>query len=452
MRALVAGGGIGGLATALSLHEAGIEVEVVESARSIQAYGAGINLLPHAVRELTELGLGEEVEAAGIATKELVYHDRFGSRIHGEPRGRAAGYRWPQVSIHRGELQMLLLRAVHERLGAGAVTCGLAFEGFEQDGDGVVAEVRERASGTLRALEADVLIGADGIDSAVRRQLHPDEGAAHWSGVGMWRGIGEAEPFAGGRTMIMAGSNAREKFVAYPIRGRDGRRLVNWVAEVRMAPDDATADAHDWRRTSDPAAVLEHFAEWGLHWLDIPRLIAETASIFEYPMIDRDPLAWWGCGRVTLLGDAAHPMYPIGSNGASQAILDARVVARELALHDDPASALASYEAIRRPQTSAIVLSNREHGPEEVMTIVARRAPHGFARIDDVIAPDELRAIVGRYSRAAGFAVEELNARASWSARAPARRRGQPASRSSARAAITTSSATARPPRSNTSP
>jgi 2-polyprenyl-6-methoxyphenol hydroxylase-like FAD-dependent oxidoreductase len=413
MRVLVAGGGIGGLATALSLHAAGVEVEVVESARSIQAYGAGINLLPHAVRELTELGLGEEVEAAGIATKELVYHDRFGSRIHAQPRGRAAGYRWPQISIHRGELQMLLLRAVHERLGPDAVTCGLAIERFEQHGDGVVAEVRERSSDTQRTIAADVLVGADGIDSAVRAQLHPDEGAARWSGVGMWRGVSEAEPFGSGRTMIMAGSNRSEKFVAYPIRGRDGRRLVNWVAEVRLAPDDAAADAHSWTRTSDPKAVLEHYATWDFDWLDVPALIAATASIFEYPMIDRDPLGYWGAGRVTLLGDAAHPMYPIGSNGASQAIVDARVVACELARHDDPAAALSAYEAARRPATSEIVLANRRHGPEQVMTLVEQRAPDGFAHIDDVIAPAELRAIVERYSRAAGFDVEELNARPS---------------------------------------
>ncbi len=421
MRVLIAGGGIGGLATALSLHEAGFEVEIVESARSIQAYGAGINLLPHAVRELTELGLGEEVEAAGIATKELVYHDRFGSRIHGEPRGRAAGYRWPQISIHRGELQMLLLGAVQERLGADVITCGLAFERFEQHAGGVVASVRSRATGELRAIEADLLIGADGIDSAVRAQLHPDEGAARWSGVGMWRGVSEAEPFGSGRTMIMAGSNRREKFVAYPIRGRDGRRLVNWVAEVRLAPEDAAPGAHDWARTSDPARVVEHFADWDFGWLDVPGLIAGTPSIFEYPMIDRDPLPWWGAGRVTLLGDAAHPMYPIGSNGASQAISDARALARELALSDEPASALRAYEDVRRPVTNAIVLSNRRHGPEQVMTLVEQRAPDGFAHIDDVIAPGELQAIVAGYRRTAGFDVEELNARASWSVPAVAR-------------------------------
>jgi 2-polyprenyl-6-methoxyphenol hydroxylase-like FAD-dependent oxidoreductase len=421
MRALVVGAGIGGLATALSLREAGIEVEIVESARGLQMYGAGINVLPHAVRELTELGLGEELEAAGIATRELVYHDRFGGRIHAEPRGRAAGYRWPQISIHRGELQRLLLGAVHERLG-GIITCGLRLERFEQHAGGVVAEVRERASGALRTIEADFLLGADGIDSAVRAQLHPDEGAARWSGIAMWRGISEAEPFGSGRTMIMAGSNRCAKFVAYPIRGRDGRRLVNWVAEVRVAPDGASADAHDWRRTSDPAAVLAHFAGWDFDWLDIPALVASTSAIFEYPMIDRDPLPWWGAGRVTLLGDAAHPMYPIGSNGASQAIVDARILARELARHDSPAAALAAYEDIRRPATGKIVLANRRHGPEQVMTLVEQRAPQGFARIGDVLAADELRAIVERYRKTAGFDVDALNGRPSWSV-APVSRR-----------------------------
>ncbi|MEA2130958.1 MAG: 5-methylphenazine-carboxylate 1-monooxygenase [Solirubrobacteraceae bacterium] len=421
MRVLVAGGGIGGLATALSLHDAGLEVEVVESARSIDAIGAGINLLPHAVRELTELGLGGVLEATGVATSELVYHDRFGSRIWREPRGRAAGYRWPQYSIHRAALQGLLLRAMQERLGPDAVRCGTALERFEQSADGVHVELRERRTERLRTAAADVLIGADGIDSAVRAQLHPGDGAPRWSGIGMWRGVSEAEPFLTGRTMIMAGSNRRAKFVAYPIGGRDDRALVNWVAEIRLAPGDRPLDTHDWRRTADPARLLADFGDWSFDWLDVPALIATAPAIFEFPMIDRDPLPRWGSGRVSLLGDAAHPMYPIGSNGASQAIIDARVLAHELARHADPVHALAAYEQLRRPPTSAIVHANRRHGPEQVMTIVEQRAPGGFARIDDVLGPDELSAIVGRYNRTAGFDVDELNARASWSVHAPAR-------------------------------
>ena len=247
------------------------------------------------------------------------------------------------------------------------------------------AELRERATGRTVALDADVLIGADGIDSAVRAQLHPGEGPPCWGGIAMWRGVGEAEPFLTGRTMIMAGSNARAKFVAYPIGRRDGRALVNWVAEVRVAAGDGAVDARDWQRTVDPSVVLAHFGDWDFGWLDVPGLIAATPAILEYPMVDRDPLAHWGRGRVSLLGDAAHPMYPIGSNGASQAIIDARVLAYELASNADPVAALAAYEDARRPPTSALVHANRRHGPEQVMTIVAERAPGGFARIEDVI-------------------------------------------------------------------
>jgi 2-polyprenyl-6-methoxyphenol hydroxylase-like FAD-dependent oxidoreductase len=414
MRVLVAGGGVGGLVTALSLHDAGIEVEVVESARRIDVIGAGINLLPHAVRELTELGLAEALEAAAIQTGELVYHDRFGKRIWSEPRGRAAGYSWPQYSIHRGELQLLLLRAVQERVGADAIRCGLAFERFEQTASGVRSELRERSTRRLCTIEAEVLIGADGIDSAVRAQLHPGEGPPRWAGIAMWRGVSEADPFLTGRTMIMAGSNRRDMFVAYPIGNREGRVLTNWVADVRLKPVDSAIDAHDWRRTADSADVLAHFGDWDFDWIDIPALITDAPVIFEYPMIDRDPLPWWGSERVSLLGDAAHPMYPTGSNGASQAIIDARVLAYELARGSDPVSALAAYERLRRPLTSTLVHANRRHGPEQVMTIVEQRAPEGFAHIKDVIGHDELRSIVRRYSRTAGFDVDELNKRPSW--------------------------------------
>jgi 2-polyprenyl-6-methoxyphenol hydroxylase-like FAD-dependent oxidoreductase len=416
MRVLVAGGGIGGLTAALSLHAAGIEVEVAESARRVQALGVGINLLPHAMRELSELGLGEAVEAAGVATTELGYYDRFGSPICSEPRGRAAGYRWPQVSIHRGTLQMLLLHAVRERVGARSVRTGLTVEGFAQTGRAVRVRLLDRTTRAPQIVVADALVGADGIDSTVRARLHPGEGPPRWNGIQMWRGVSTGAPLRSGQTMIMAGSNRRAKFVAYPIAGSAGSAQINWVAEVRVADPGSAFAAQDWRREGRAADVLAHFGDWRFGWLDIPALVAAAPVIFEYPMVDRDPLPRWGSGRVTLLGDAAHPMYPIGSNGASQAIVDARVLALELARSDgDAQRGVAAYEAARRPATSALVLANRRHGPEQILSIVDERAPDGFADIDDVIGREELDTITAAYRRTAGFEVESLNSRPSWS-------------------------------------
>ncbi|AUX20358.1 hypothetical protein SOCEGT47_008260 [Sorangium cellulosum] len=419
MRVLIAGGGIGGLTAALSLHAAGVEAQVVEAAREIVPLGVGINLLPHAVRELTELGLADELAATGIPTAELVYYDRFGDRIWGEPRGIAAGYRWPQVSIHRGELQALLLAAVRRRLGASSVRTGLAVERHEQTGDLVRVALRDRASGAIEEVVADVLVGADGIHSSVRAALHPGEGPPRWNGVQMWRGVTEAEPFLTGRSMIMAGSNLTAKFVAYPI-SRDaelrGRAAINWVAEVRVG-EGASVAPESWTRRGRAEDVLPHFAAWRFPWLDIPALIAGAPAIYEYSMVDRDPLPSWGAGRVTLLGDAAHPMFPIGSNGASQAILDARALAFELATALTPEEALAGYEAERRPATSELVLANRAMGPERVLALVEQRAPHGFARIEDVLSREELEEIARGYKRTAGFLIAELNSRRSWGVR-----------------------------------
>jgi 2-polyprenyl-6-methoxyphenol hydroxylase-like FAD-dependent oxidoreductase len=416
MRVIVAGGGIGGLATALSLHAAGIEVEVLEAARRIEPLGVGINLLPHAVRELTELGLGDALAATGIATSELAYYDRFGNLIWKEPRGREAGYRWPQYSIHRGELQLLLLGAVHERLGAGAVRTGLACQRFEQTETEVRVEFRNRHTGALETVAGDVLVGADGLRSAVRSQLHPTEGPPLWNGIHMWRGVTMAQPFLTGRSMIMAGSNLRAKFVAYPVSRKaeeSGHALVNWVAEVRLG-GDLLPEPADWNRKAGVADVLPHFADWRFDWLDVPALITDAEAVYEYPMVDRDPLPHWGHGRVTLLGDAAHPMYPIGSNGGSQAIIDARVLAWELARAEAPAAGLAAYQAARRETTAALVLANREMGPERVLRIVEERAPEGFDRIETVMSRAELEAIAQGYKATAGFDVEGLNTRPSW--------------------------------------
>ncbi|MEU4163994.1 flavin-dependent oxidoreductase [Actinoplanes sp. NPDC026670] len=403
MRIVIAGAGIGGLTTALSLHAAGFtEVTVHERADALRPLGVGLNLLPHAVRELTELGLGDRIAGLGVAPGTLAYYNRHGQPIWSEPRGLEAGYKWPQLSVHRGRLQMELLAAVRERLG-DVVHTGHRLLTVQPpqaafataDGDVTVA--------------ADLVIGADGIGSALRAQWYPGEGAPIWNGLTLWRGTARAPGFLDGRTMIMAG-DAVQKFVAYPI----GDGEINFIAE-RRAPGFAGEGA-DWNRAVDPVPVIELFKNWRFPWLDVPGLLAAAGEILEYPMVDRDPVGRWTHGPATLLGDAAHPMYPNGSNGASQAILDARTLAFHLA-GKPLGEALAAYENDRRPATTALVLSNRRQGPEQVMVLAHERAPDGFAHIHDVLTPDELTEIATGYKKAAGFHPDALNNRPSLSAR-----------------------------------
>ncbi len=407
----IVGAGIGGLTAALSLHGAGFPVRVFEAVPELRPLGVGINLLPHAVRELEELGLRPALEAAGVACGELAYYTKRGQRIWAEPRGVGAGYRWPQISIHRGVLQLLLLEAARARLGPERIQLGQRLRSFEsQPGRGVHVSFGERGS------DARLLVAADGIHSTARRSLYPGEGPPRWNGSIMWRGVAELAPMLDGRTMIMAG-HTRQKFVAYPIRAaRDGRQTLNFVAELR-GDGGSLAEREDWSKPGRLDDFLPAFADWRFGWLDVPALIRGAGEVWVYPMIDRDPLARWSFGPVTLLGDAAHPMYPIGSNGASQAILDARVLTGCLRHHsDDPERALARYDEIRRAATSEIVLANRAQGPEAAMQLVEDRAPEGFARIEDVVGAEELAAIAEKYKRLAGFSVAELNARASLAA------------------------------------
>jgi 5-methylphenazine-1-carboxylate 1-monooxygenase len=400
MRIAIIGGGIGGCALALSLHDAGLtDVHVYESSLQRSQVGVGINVLPHAVRELTELGLLDALDRAAVRTGSLAYHNRFGQRIITEPRGLAAGYRWPQLSIHRGELFDVLADSVKDRIGVDRVHLGVAIH------DPV----------TLAA-QYDVVVGCDGVHSAVRAWMYPDEGGPLWNGVTMWRGVTEMAPYLDGRTMVLAGVLHR-RVVVYPIRDlADGRQLVNWVAEVRT-DDGRPMPKQDWDREVDVAEPRAHFADYDFDWLDVPTMIDRAAQVYVYPMVDRDPLPTWRRDNIVLLGDAAHPMYPVGSNGASQAIIDARILARELATKPSIADALQAYEQLRLPATAAVVASNRQAGPEEFMEIVADRAPNGFDRLEDVISSHEVEAITDRYRTLAGFDPNVLNDRPSWSVR-----------------------------------
>ncbi|MEV8015199.1 flavin-dependent oxidoreductase [Streptomyces sp. NPDC086554] len=406
---LVAGAGIGGLTTALGLHAAGIEVRVVDAVDALRPVGVGINLLPHAVRELTELGLGPELAATAVPTAEMSHFDRHGNHIWSEPRGVARGHHWPQYSLHRGALQMLLLDAVRDRLGEHAVRTGTAFVRYaETEGSrSVLVTLRDMARGREYAVPVRALVGADGLYSAVRARLHPGEGPPLWNGIRMWRGVTEWQPVLGGRTMVVAGSNASVKLVVYPISREAetrGRALLNWVAEVRFpVHHHGVAGPVDWNRSGRLSDVLPHFAGWRIGDLDVPALLASTPRILEYPMVDRDPLPWWGQGPVTLLGDAAHPMYPVGSSGGSEAVLDARVLARCLALAaPDRVGGLRAYEAERWASANAVVLANRAMPHERVLRTVAERAPEGFVRVEDVLTGEELAELGEGYRRMRG--------------------------------------------------
>ncbi len=413
MTVLIAGGGIAGLTLALSLHQIGVDCRVFESVDAIQPLGVGINLLPHAVRELTELGLQERLAATAIPTAELAYYSARGQRIWSEPRGLAAGYRWPQFSIHRGALQMILHEAACQRLGAEHILTGHHLARWEPTPSGIRARFIDRRTGaSLGAADGTLLIGADGIHSTLRQAMYPQESPPIWNGAILWRGVTRARPFLTGRTMIMAGHEF-QKFVAYPISREAEQRgdaVVNWIAERKFRPDHQWR-REDWNRPGNREDFLPHFADWRFGWLDVPALIEAAEGCYEFPMVDRDPLQRWSFGRVTLLGDAAHAMYPIGSNGASQAILDARVLAREIQARGPTPAALEAYEAERRPATARIVLANRQNGPEQVMQLVQQRAPEGFAKIEDVLTAQELQGTAAAYKQLAGFDKDALNSR-----------------------------------------
>jgi 5-methylphenazine-1-carboxylate 1-monooxygenase len=413
MQVIVIGGGIGGLTLALSLHQAGIAVRVYESVRDPAPLGVGINLQPGAVRELIELGLGDVLARTGIATQQLSYFNKHGQLIWAEPRGLQAGYKWPQYSIHRGELQMLLLRAVRGRMGQSSFRSGLRLTTFEQDRNRVTATFTGSESGTVLSDAADILVGADGIHSTVRRHLHPAEGSPRFARQVLWRGAVDAEPFLGGRTMVIVG-HFHQRAIAYPIGvgSRAGSLLTNFICQASV-PTDAPP-REDWNRRVPRETVLTAFGQWRFSWLDIPALIECASDIYEFPLVDRDPVPAWTFGRVTLLGDAAHPMQPIGSQAGSQAIIDARVLTAALLRAPNPLEAMDQYERQRRPVMSDITLRNRRFGPEVALQLVEERAPNGFERIDDVISQQELETISTSFSTAAGLDIETVNSRSSF--------------------------------------
>ncbi|WP_064198582.1 MULTISPECIES: flavin-dependent oxidoreductase [Emticicia] len=407
MKVIIIGGGIGGLTTALSLHEAGFEVKVFESVKEIKPLGVGINILPHCVRVLTNLGLQEKIAQNAIETSDLVYFNRFGQQFWTEPRGRFAGYKWPQFSVHRGVLQMLLFDEVVERMGVETITKNHHLSHFEQNQHEVIAHFIDKETGEkIHEERGDILIGADGINSVVRQQLYPNEGPPVYSENVLYRGTTIMKPFLNGNSMAMIGS-LRQKMVVYPIGkpDADGNCLVNWVGNLKEGKSKLTA--RDWNREADKARLVEIYKTWNFDWLDVPKMIDGAKAVYEFPMSDRNPLDKWTFGRITLLGDAAHPMYPIGSNGASQAILDADCLTECLKNTSSIEEALIEYDKERVPATAKVVLQNRAKGPDEIMDMMEDWFPNGF--LPEEVPHDKLAAVMDNYKKVAGFDIQTLN-------------------------------------------
>ena len=409
---IIVGAGIGGLTLALTLHRAGIPCRVYELAREIKGLGLGINLLPHATGELSALGLLDALADVAVTTREAVFYNRHGQLVYSEPCGRHAGYATPQFSIHRGDLQVVLLDACRARVGAERIATGWRCARVEQDGNGVTAHFTDPETGQEQAPQhGSVVIACDGIHSVIRKQLYPDEGDPIYSGVNMWRGATWWKPFLTGESFVRAGWLESGKMIIYPIRNRldaQGRQLISWVGEFYTKK----YKRRDWNRAGKLEDFIHVFEDWKFDWLDVPDMMRNAETILEYPMVDQEPLPRWSFGRVSLLGDAAHPMVPRGSNGAGQAIIDARVLAECLASQADPVEALRRYEAQRLQATADIVRMNRKNPPDAILReVYLRTGDKPFRNIDDVISREELAALTGGYARVAGYDRESLASR-----------------------------------------
>lgn len=407
-KAAIIGGGIGGLTLAMNLKARGIDCTVFERTPEVKELGVGITLLPHATREFSRLGLLDELQAVAIENRESCFFNRFGQLIYKEPRGKFAGYDYPELGIHRGKLHLILYRAALDRLGPDAVRTGATCARVEQDDAGVTVHFTDTATGAaLEPARADVAIACDGVNSAVRRQFYPDDAVA-FAGINTWRGVTRMAPIFDGRTYMRVGSIRTGKLVIYPIVDDidgEGRQLVNWMAEI----EDDRLTRNDWNQPGRLDDFFHIYRDWSFDWLDVPGMIRNADMVLEYPMVDKDPVDRWTFGRVTLLGDAAHPMYPRGSNGAAQAAVDARVLADALERETDAVAALSAYEDLRRPRANKVVLTNRANPPDVINIRVEELVgDRPFDRLDDFITQDELRALSDRYKAVAGFSPEDL--------------------------------------------
>ncbi len=412
MTVIIAGGGIAGLTMGLTLHEIGVPFHILEGVNDPKPLGVGINLQPPCVRELFALDLEEMLEDVGVKTRDYGFYTKTGVEIWTEPRGRHAGYNWPQYSVHRGALQMGLLNALIERCGAGCISFGSRVTQYSNTDKGVAVIYRQGE--TIKSLSGTMLIAADGVHSAVRAQMYPEEGAPVWGGAIMWRGTTTAPAYLSGTSMVLAG-NDTQRFVTYPISAPDpktGDTLINWIAEATVDPN-AHVEKEDWNRKVDAARFADDFADWDFGWINIPELIANANEVFEYPMVDREPVESWTDGAATLIGDAAHATYPVGSSGASQAIIDARLLGAAIKDHGTGHKAAKTYEDQVRPMANAITLANRGNGgPDAIMQMAEDRCAGDFTRLDEVLPMQERRDHADGFKKLARIRVEDTNTQA----------------------------------------
>lgn len=411
-RVHIAGGGIGGLALGLTLDQIGVPFTIFESVRELAPLGVGINIQPNAVRELYDLGIGPELlDKVGVPSREWALVGLNGNDIYAEPRGHLAGYDWPQYSAHRGELHMLLYRELVARAGPDCVQLSTKVTGYDITSDGGVAALIERADGSAERHSGTLLIGADGIHSSIRAQMHPDQPPINWGGAIMWRGTTKAKPIRSGSSFVGLGTH-KHRIVFYPISPADpetGLADINWIAERTVDNSEGWQNS-GWFRPVSIDAFIAHFEGWKYDWLDVPQMLRGSDVAYENPMIDRDPVSTWQDGPVLLIGDAAHAMYPTGSNGASQAIIDARVLGAAMISQGVSENALGSFDAKLCGPISELILRNRGAGPFGLLNMVNERCGGEFDNIDDVIPAEERTAFMAKYKAAAGFAIEQLNA------------------------------------------
>ena len=407
---LIAGGGIGGLTLALTLHQIGVPCQVFETAREMKPLGVGVNIQPNAVRELFDLGIdADALDSVGLPVLEWALLGLNGKEVYAEARGLDAGYNWPQYAVHRGDFHMLLYNQVVEKLGADAVHLATKVTGYRRETNGKITALLQDSSGQTSETTGRLLIGADGIHSAVRAQMHPTQPPIHWGGALLWRGTTRAKPSRTQSSFIGLGTH-QQRMVMYPIShpDKDGLSLINWVAEVTVDSSDGWQQ-EGWFRQVRIEDFIHHFEQFRYEWLDVVAMLRAADCAYENPMIDRDPVATWVDGPVALMGDAAHAMYPTGSNGASQAIVDARVIGAHLLQQGVTADALAAYDNQLCSKISELVLRNRGAGPFGLLNLLDERCGGVFDDIDEVLPENERRDFMVKYKEAAGFAIDALN-------------------------------------------